>query len=164
MENWYLDGLHRPRGLPTVMVLFGTLAPPCHILLQRGLLAQDGFDSSPCPRKGKLPMESRKQRTLQVCWGQETWREGCTKLGGDTNLSWELPASTALVPQKSLLRLAIKHLLILQGSRGFHLQTRVCLHFVSLFALQWVSCFWGEEEKSNQCKAQSSTELIWLLL
>lgn len=135
MENWYLDGLQRPRGFPTVMVLFGTLAPPCHIPLHRGCSLRMGFDSSPWPRKGKLPMESRKQRTLQVCWGQETWREGCTKLGGDTNLCWELPASTALAPQKSLLRLAIKHSAAPAGLKGVPPQAR------GLFALCESVCF-----------------------
>lgn len=175
MEDWYLDGLHQKRDsrhFPAVMVLLGTLAPPCRILLHRGRAAPLGmrFSSSLGPWelcKTENNTHFRFARDMKL-------GESCTKLGGDTNLSWELPTSTTLAPQIIAVTPHNKTLCyfcrtrgVLASSLGFWVE------FVSLqlFASQQASCFGGEKRKSlsclltNQCRAESSTKLfIWLLL
>lgn len=153
MENWYLHGLHRNRGFPSVGVLFSTLTPSCQTLLHWGQVSplRMGFDSSTCPWE---PCRAESNAHFRSA-GDTKLGRGCTKLGGDTNLSWELPASTALAPQKSLLRLAIKcsaasagHEGVSPPAQGFVWSLWVCNRLLCSGS----AVFWGE--KKNQISAK----------
>lgn len=163
MENWCLDGLHRKRGSHRDgFIRHISTSMPDPPQRASGPLRM-GFDSSPCPWEPWIAENSAHFRSA----GDTKLDEGCTKLGGDTNLSWELPASTAPAPQKSLLRLAIKRSAASAGhegvsppGQGFVWSLWVCNHLLC----SRPAVFSGGKEKSNQCKAQSSAELIWHLL
>jgi len=175
MEDWCLDGLHRKRdsqSFPAVMVLFGTLAPPCQIILRWGRAAslEMGLNSSLCPWE---LCKTENNTNFRFTGGMKPG-EPCTKLGGDTNLSWELPASTALVPQIITVTPCSKMLCWPAGHEGFEPPLRgfvLSLRACNRFPCSRPAVFWGKKNRkslscllTNQCKAQSSTELlIWLL-
>lgn len=56
---------------------------------------RDGFNSSLCPWE----LCKTENNTHFRFAGDMKLGQSCTKLSGDTNLSWELPASTALAPK-----------------------------------------------------------------
>lgn len=129
--------INKEAFFPTAMVLFGALAPPRQILLHCW-----GWGLVPLPRKAENNAHFRSSGDMKL-------GECCTKLGGDTNLSWGLPASTKIMaaPRHKTLRSFC-------GTRGgFTTRPGFCLEFMSLqlLVLQWISCFFWGKEKSNQC-------------
>lgn len=135
--------INKEAFFPTAMVLFGALAPPRQILLHCW-----GWSLVPLPRKAENNAHFRSSGDMKL-------GECCTKLGGDTNLSWGLPASTKIAapPRHKTLRSFC-------GTRGgFTTRPGFCLEFVSLqlLFLQWISWFfWGKRKIKPMHKNRQS--------